>query len=134
MEKSKLCFIQNSQNKNEYFLKVCTPEFAEEEYINKLNHRNGYEESGYPHIPCEFAIAIDIPDEIYELKDEWVSFVVSTFGVEKHQEPFLKGLGWFEFSEIKYSDNWLTSFNSFQKQRQREFQQANNSGVQVGLF
>ncbi len=133
IKQSKLCFIQNSQNKNEYFLKTCSPEYAQQ-YVNKLNHRNGHEESGYPHIPCELAVVFDIPDDVYEFKDKWAAFIVSTFGVETNQEPFLKGLGWFEFSEVKYSDKWLEDFNSHQTKMKNEYQEANNSGVQVELF
>lgn len=132
-EELKLCFFRNSINPNEYFLNVCTPDYAEKK-ADCLNHRNGMENSGYPHIPCEFIAVFDIPKIVYPYKNDWAKFIVTTFGKKTRDEPFLHELGWFEFSELRYSEEWLDSFFASQRKKETMLIEAIDEGQQFKLF
>jgi len=131
--KTKICFFRDNHNPKEYFIRVYSEEEAQHK-TNCFNHRNGMEKSGYPHIECELALALDIPDNVNCNKEELVHFIIKQFGKKTRESTFLGEWGWFEFSEVTDTDKWLNAFSAYRIQSQQESIAANNSGRQTALF
>ena len=131
--RQKICFFRNTQRPDEYFLRVYSEKTAKEK-ADCFNHRNGHEESGYPHYDCEVVLALDVPDEIYSKIEKFAMFIIERYGKKTHEDSFLREWGWYEFSDINRTGQWVNEFYLYENKKQQEYLKLNNAGIQGTLL
>ena len=108
MDKRKICFFK-SNHSNEYFVRIYKAKDAKIS-ADRVNHRNGHEESGFKHFDCEVVLMVDVPDDIYNQIDKVADFIKSTFGKKTTEDSFLAECGWYEFADLSNTDKWIADF------------------------
>ena len=117
MDKQKICFFKHNDS-NEYFVRIYSEKNAKMT-ADRVNHRNGHEESGFRHFDCEVVLMLDVPDDIYCKIDKVAHFIINKFGVKTREDSFLAECGWYEFKDIANADKWFTDYHTFQKENNR---------------
>ena len=130
---SKICFFRDNAYTNEYFIRIYTEEEAMHK-ANCFNHRNGMEGSGYPHLECELALALEIPDGLGINRNEFLSYIIKQYGKKTRSSSFLGEYGWYEFADISQTQSWFNDFIAYKTQTRLEAERQSNMGKQIALF
>jgi hypothetical protein len=127
-----LYFFKSKEHKNYYLIYRGIKGENPERWLAKLTHTGEYIDSGYRQLEIEmgFVFKTDAPDN-------FLDFLVEHLAINHIENPdydISTFRSWYEFTDIKNTDKWLSDFYDFQKQRYEELQKANGNGMQTALF
>lgn len=128
-------FFQNTNHLNWFLIKIDSDKSITAFYL-KSRHLPPYEDSGYEDLPIEWSFALEFGDANTE---RYLQFIKSVKGIrhnneELREDRWIGDWGWYEFTDIQNTDDWLNDFCDFQKQRYEELQKANRNGMQTAMF
>ncbi len=127
-----LIFYKSKEHKNHYLIYKGGNGENPQRMLQKLTHTGEHKESGYGHLEIEFGFSFRA-----DVAVNFVDFLVehvATNHIENPAYDLSTFRSWYEFTDIKNTDKWLTNFYEFQKHRREELQKANGNGMQTALF